>query len=223
MGTLMSTTVKTTTTPTKPTVIPDEWDEDIISAPPISSKTLLQPNPSISSSQGTSQLDSGLKRPLRQPLMPAGNNWNNTSPNQEEQSIAAPMMGGTTVTTRDSMKGSSMLNQNSFEGMMCIRRVYGARYDNVQKCWIYLHRLKGGGWVEHDDADTWLMQDWCVAESYYHDTIPQWRCVDYPSFRSRRARRWEDCDVEGVMKGNVRVKKEKYKPYEFTIYPTQDW
>jgi len=182
---------------------------------------------SSTSSAGASTLENTSKRPREQPKMPMQWYSSNTTNTREEPSSTAQTAAPTFPDTKHFIKDSSMpKKQYDMRHMLNIPRVYGARYDKNLNVWIYLHRIKGGGWVEHDEADTMILPQGLleIYEKYdgKRDT-KHWECVDYPSFNSRRARRWEEDQVEGSRKGNVRVKPKQYKPYEFTIFPSQDW
>lgn len=90
--------------------------------------------------------------------------------------------------------------------------VYGKRLGK-NNIIIYLHRLKDGGWIEHDEFDTCFQYN--DIDITKVSSFDYWEPVDYPPFFSSRARFYHDWQVEGVNSGNVRIKPRYFSEYKF--------
>jgi hypothetical protein len=94
-------------------------------------------------------------------------------------------------------------------------KVYGVRYDDdCPNVAIYLHRLKGGGWVEHDACDTYWRG---VMDPPPLKNQETWYPTDLPPFDSCRARYWDEEAITGLKKGNARIKDAYYFKYNFSF------
>lgn len=179
-------------------------------SPQVAPANSLDSNPS-KRARSSSQLSS--------PSLPSSHGDMSTSESSSSQPQEIYSSNGFQSKTITKHLSSNLINQDntqldtnlstSFAGIK-YKCVYGKRtVDHVN---IYLRRLNNGGWVEHDEFDTYYNYDYVPMNSH-HGFPDYWQPVDYPPFYSFRARYYEDHEVEGINKGNVRVKPKHFVEY----------
>lgn len=156
------------------------------------------------------------------PLQPCCDDEKSTSSNSSRELLETSHSSVTTMSMpkaelnhstqpEDLNYSSRDMNHTTNSAGINFKCVYGRR--RVNGINIYLRRLKDGGWIEHDELDTCFIYDHVDITK---DSFPNyWEPIDYPPFFSRRARYYEDHEVEGINKGNVRLKPKYFREYTF--------